>query len=370
MPFHRTLLAGLLALTGWSAQGQTASGPPVSAASTPAGSVSENQRPLRMAFSAGALSSTDSRRATLVMGTMARYLAGEIGYKPEVKLFESDDVLFSSVRQGMADLFMITGGAYARLVVEAGHVQGEIVDIQPLVMLGGEKSVDEPLVLLTRGSRKLSQLKGTRILVDIAGRGDLPLVWLDSLLHTANLDFEPGSAARTSRPRDSYFGRIDLVNNPSRAILPLFFGKADAAVVRQREFEEALALNPQLKQFMAVAAYSPKLVDSLICVRRDAPLARHLLDVIKNLDDSATKSTQDRDRGRQLLKLLNVDRFVSYEPRALIDTVELVSHADSSLPSPVFAGPPRQGAGLATSDSPGALKKPPATPRAKRSSQP
>ena len=119
MSFVRALLAGLLATTGWSVQGQAAPQPPVPAAPASVVSVPQNQRPLCIAFSEKSLSATDEKRAVLVMSTLARYIAGEIGYKPEVKMFQSDDVLISSVRQGMADLFMISSSSIEFLSVIA-----------------------------------------------------------------------------------------------------------------------------------------------------------------------------------------------------------------------------------------------------------
>ena len=70
-------------------------------------------------------------------------------------------------------------------------------------------------------------------LVDTAGFGHLPMLWLAT---------EVASVAKRSELED--YVDIETVKGPARAVLPVYFGKADACVITKDAFKEAGAVVP------------------------------------------------------------------------------------------------------------------------------
>jgi phosphonate transport system substrate-binding protein len=108
------------------------------------------------------------------------------------------------------------------------------------------------------------------------------------------------------------FSKMQKVEKPSHAVLPVFFRQADACVVSNSSFELANELNPQLAQDLEMIVQSPNIVGgAILCFRRDYP------QVQKEIVQKALWSMHEETEGRQIFTLFRMDRFVPYRPEYL-----------------------------------------------------
>ena len=90
-----------------------------------------------------------------------------------------------------------------------------------------QRGVPSRYVLVVRDepeTSSLENLRGKKVITHANTRADLGRVWLESLL-------QDGRLANPER----FFASLDAVAKPSLAVLPVFFGKADAAVIGREQ---------------------------------------------------------------------------------------------------------------------------------------
>ena len=124
-----------------------------------------------------------------------------------------------------------------------------------------DHSFTERFVLLVNrdtGIETLAGLAGRKLLLLANGRTSLAPLWLDTLLAGQSV----GSA-------EKFLGTVTRMENPSKAILQVFFHQAEACLVTSNGFEVACELNPQLRKNLKVLAVSPEVVPALFFFRPD-----------------------------------------------------------------------------------------------------
>ena len=104
------------------------------------------------------------------------------------------------------------------------------------------------------GISSLEALRGKSALIQTNTGANLAQIWLDTVLHEAHL----AGAERL-------FGSLNLVATPSAAVLPVFFGKADVAVVGSPGFAVMKEMNPQLGAKLRTLRSSPTVIEGMIC---------------------------------------------------------------------------------------------------------
>ncbi|MCG7869476.1 MAG: phosphate/phosphite/phosphonate ABC transporter substrate-binding protein, partial [Candidatus Thiodiazotropha taylori] len=118
--------------------------------------------------------------------------------------------------------------------------------------------------LLTKrnsGIQRLSQLQGMKISIP---RGHaVGKLYLDVMLLRQNLPVT-----------DQFFSEIRMTQESNSAVVNLFFGKVDAALVTDDAFNVASELNPQLQKRLIVIDVSEPFAHQIVAVRRDFPLDR------------------------------------------------------------------------------------------------
>jgi ABC-type phosphate/phosphonate transport system substrate-binding protein len=108
-------------------------------------------------------------------------------------------------------------------------------------------NTDEYVLLVNREGplKNLDGLKQKKIVVQVGGLGEVPTIWLDTLLMKQGL------------PVASQFCReVKPVPKASAAVLPVFFGQADACVATKKAFMTMSELNPQIGKRLSVLAQS------------------------------------------------------------------------------------------------------------------
>lgn len=148
--------------------------------------------------------------------------------------------------------------------------------------------------------------------MDTGGKGKIPQIWLDTVLLRSGL---PES-------RD-LFGSIETVDKPAQALIPVFFGQADACLIPARTFQTMAELNPQLSEQLVVLLRSPGFCRGLMCV------SQSIYEEYEFRFSDALSTFNTEPQGQQLLTVFRMDEIVSFEPRYLESTQELMAEYEA-----------------------------------------
>jgi phosphonate transport system substrate-binding protein len=146
-------------------------------------------------------------------------------------------------------------------------------------------------------------------MMKVGARMSLAEPWLEGELSSLGL------------PRlKALFGHVAREKKLSRALLPVFFGKADACLVTRHDYDLMCELNPQIQRTLKPLAVSRVLVPSVTCLRRGYNSA-HRTDII-----DALGKLHEEPKGQQILSLFGVDRLVPFEEHFLDTAMKLVGY--------------------------------------------
>ncbi len=247
----------------------------------------------------------DAAAATKVWAEELKRTRG-FGGPTETVVFEDLDAVVSAVKSKKIDLLITLASEYLEIAQQ--------VDLEPRFVSEKAGNVcEESLLLVHRNSNitSLEELKGKNILFMINARSSLGKAWLETLV------------LQKGYPKiESFFGKVTGAGKYSRAVLPVFFGQADACLVPRDGFNLMAELNPQLRNGLRIIAISPAFLPAVLSIRSDyeSNLKDALVDALSNLDKEP--------RGQQILTLFKTDRLVPYRS-SYLDTAKdvLKSHA-------------------------------------------
>ena len=235
----------------------------------------------------------DDAQAAIQVWTRALTQRMSLKYRPEVTVAQDSASLAAAVRAGQVDVVGLSGLAYLEMRDRIG--------LEPVVVgtWGEERRATEEYVLLARrdgGLENLEALQGQAVILAAADQGRMAMVWLDVLLWRAGL------------PESRKFLSIRTVERPSQAVLPVFFGQADACVVTDRAWQTMGELNPQVTRELRQLARSPALLLRVMCLRRESDPA--LRQEMLNASLQLHKETE----GRQILEIFRLNQVVPFQP--------------------------------------------------------
>lgn len=281
---------------------------------------------LRIGFSSSmfaALNENDARAAVKLWGeTVAREY--DVPADPQPLVLRTRGELRSALEGRAVDAFGLT-------VVEYDEIrQTAAADPVFAAVLGGRSAERYLLVANREGPVKgPADLVGRRLILH-QGPPRLCLVslWIESLLR----DRVPSEASGIVRSAVSE-ARI------ARAVLPVFFGKAEACVVSRNGFESMCEMNPQVAQRLHVVAESEDLIPIVFGIRRDFRPAywEQLVRGLRDLNKSPA--------GQQVLMIFQSEKVVEVDAAALEPTFSLIARhrrfvAAENSPNPGPASTP------------------------------
>lgn len=175
-------------------------------------------------------------------------------------------------------------------------------------------------VILTRtagDSDRLARLRGRKLFVWNGPHTDLARPWLECLLAREQLG-----------PASAFFGEIKPCPKPGAAVLPVFFGQTDAALVTRRAYTLLCELNPQMSRGLRIIATSPAVQPILTGFRRGMPreLRDKLTQAMFNINGTVA--------GRQVLTLYQTESVAYADAGTIATTRELLAeYARLSAPT-------------------------------------
>ncbi|WP_020588505.1 phosphate/phosphite/phosphonate ABC transporter substrate-binding protein [Desulfobacter curvatus] len=218
------------------------------------------------------------------------------------KIYEGVREIEIALKNGMIDLINLSA-------VEFFDLQ-HLIDREPFVVAvyGGSITI-EYLLLARKESRfaDIKDLKGGFLKFSKNAKTVLSTIWLDVKLAEAGL---PSA--------EHFFDKMVSANKSSAALLPVFFGKADACLVTRRGFDTMAELNPQILHQLKILAASKAYVPGFLGFRKNyqSRIKTIMLNNIENWDQTPA--------GGQILTIFQMDDLTFQPFESLVPTMELI----------------------------------------------
>lgn len=220
----------------------------------------------------------------------------------ETVVYPDIQAAMKDARDGKIDLLTLPTLDYL-------HVKNELRMIPKMISGVGPKEEQANLLLVKKesGIDSLAGLQQKNLIIEKSVNGKLALKWLDTLLLNRSLPVS----------RD-FFRKVKQVDKSSRALLPVFFGQADACIVRSFAFRTMAELNPQVGKKLMVLEQSPVFGSALLCFRPgiQKKLADSIVDFIQKMPE--------HEEYRQVLLLFQVNKIFLFQPEYLHSLEDLL----------------------------------------------
>ncbi|MBA3027786.1 MAG: phosphate/phosphite/phosphonate ABC transporter substrate-binding protein [Desulfobacteraceae bacterium] len=234
----------------------------------------------------------------------ARTVALTYGYQIDVtvRMFESTRELQSVPLVERIDLIVLDTWSYLKMKDEKW--------LEPVFVSSDGDQMACRYLLLTRRESKLNTLKdlrGKTLNLLASSNAMLGIPWLQGLMQEHELGMP-----------EEFFGVMEYYTQPMPTVLPVFFGKKDAALIDATKFELMIELNPQLKSLQTIGSSEP-LVNSVVCLKRSGwSSERFRQDLVQAMAELHLKPS-----GQQILALFKIGRMVPFEQSQLDTVIQL-----------------------------------------------
>ncbi len=198
-----------------------------------------------------------------------------------IHLFDGVDEIVAAFQQRRIEAITVTSREYwaVRQQIPIGQI-----------ILGTQEEVEQQEYLVVvrsnSGLNTLADLRGRSLMLWHSMRTDLAGAWLEVEL-----------AANGLETMGDFLGSVTEEDKLSRAVLPVFFGRADACLVTRAGLELMRELNPQLGRELRVITASEPYVASVCFFRADFETP-HFADII-----SALQTVGETPAGEQVMLL-------------------------------------------------------------------
>lgn len=267
---------------------------------------------VRGALLRSGLSQLNENDAKAAIVALTQKLGSDLGYaiSTQVEVFPTRAELKTALETRRVQIVLV--GPWDFLAMELR----DRIDTGFATVIGGHTSTR--WLMLARSERAfggLADLRGKSVLVLHNVTGLLGAAWAETRL----LELQAAAPAR-------FFSSYGFVEKPSAAVLPVFFGQADACIVDEDSFAVLRTLNPQIGRRLAAFEISEPFLNPIICLTRDGWANDRLrADVLAKFATLA-----DEPAGRQLLTLFKCDRLAPLASGAF-DTVEALFRKNRAL---------------------------------------
>ena len=260
--------------------------------------------PLRIAVSMDTLAGvnvTDARAAYRVWGEEIAKILLLRHTELLNQVFVPSAQLTQMIRSRQVDCFALTALEYAAVV--------DWIDPTCSIIENDELNGMDYLLLVRNDSpyRKIADLRGSTLLLLRHRHTSLLRVWIDLEL------------ARAGCPDlNRFFAMPETRDQIAEVILPVFFGRAQAAGISRQDFAMAVELNPQLGRELRVLADSPRIIPDGFWFRKDCdPVDRD--DFLRAMVRLSTIP-----QGRQVLAVYQCTGFQQRPNSIMNGTVEMI----------------------------------------------
>lgn len=256
---------------------------------------------MTVGFSAGTFVDMDKNQAKSISALWTSLVARNWGGRTETVICNSLTELERGIREAKIDVVVLLATEYLNLKNKA--------PLEPLYVSARGADIYYQQVLVCRKDRgygSVMDIRGKTLLLQKGAYDDGNDLWLNTLL------MQKGIAAP-----QRFFRANRIVLNPSAAVMPVFFGKADACIVSKRSLKIMAEMNPQLQRELIIIEESPPIPNCIIAFRKGIISSRK--ELFRKILSTLDKSTE----GQQLLTMFRMTRLVPFEHLYLIPVEKL-----------------------------------------------
>jgi hypothetical protein len=263
-------------------------------------------------YSANIFTEVDLTDARAVANVLIQEILNDwaLNLNSQVVIYKDIDALRKDILGKNVDFIVITTPEYFMLRNQ--------VNIIPFLTYKLEDRTLDRMLLVSRidsGVRSIIELKRKKIAIYaiLNDELNLPSLWLTTLVLKSGGNY-----------RDGYASSVYEVRKGTTAISDVFFRKADAAVVPERNFNISKELNPQIGAQLSVIDSSKYVLYSVMCYTEKLTTSlnrykdRNMQSVIDMLCNANKTET-----GKHLLSVFRVTSFIPFKSEYLKDTEAL-----------------------------------------------
>ncbi|PKL87584.1 MAG: hypothetical protein CVV23_14630 [Ignavibacteriae bacterium HGW-Ignavibacteriae-2] len=248
---------------------------------------------IKYGYSVKVLMEIDPSDAEAALRILIQHIASLKGYhiKVETVFYTDIKAIKKDLQEKKLDVLAVLGGEFLEL-------QKSVI-MQPELVPTSQGSIYHKYILITHKNKApnfFSTKKHNKLLVSVSKKNEFPFMWLDNIF------------AKKGLPQvNKVFENIEELDKPSMAVLPVFFSKADAAVVPLSLFNVVSELNPQLKKDLVILEESEDMLLSVICFTSNLPQK------VQKIMKEAMIELKDTRQGKQILDIFNIEGMQTFD---------------------------------------------------------
>jgi ABC-type phosphate/phosphonate transport system substrate-binding protein len=201
--------------------------------------------------------------------------------KINVEIFNNSEELISAVDKNAVDIIYLSSFDY--------EMEKDRLKIIPLAKTNINKSDFYDIYLCTFSGDNVpnfASLKDKKILVQAGKYKEINELWLNLLCLQNGV-----------KNKDKFFKKVEFVEKPMQAILPVFLKKVDLCIINSGSLEIISELNPQISKSIDVLFKQENLINDIICIRQG------LSDEERNLVSKITLNYKSLPKNEQAFKI-------------------------------------------------------------------
>lgn len=284
---------------------------------------------VRIGIAAGTWGGVNRNDATAAIAAWAKVIMQQRGMTVSVdtRLFDTEKDMAEALRSGSLD-------AVSMLTQQFLSLDPTLQPSSVYVAVRNHSFTERYVLIVHRGSgiNDVRGLRQTALALQSNARASLAVHWLEVLLEKA-----------ATEPATAFFKRVMRIENPSKAVLQVYFHQAEAGVVTTNVYALAGELNPQIHKELQVIAVSPEVVPSVFYFWPGrASQAREQL-------EPTVLTLHEHPAGVQVLNIFQCDQMIRRPLSAFDGTREMlaayqrtIQHRHEPIPRPTIperAGP-------------------------------
>jgi hypothetical protein len=233
-----------------------------------------------------------------------------VNLNSQVTIYDNINALKKDILEKKIDIFALTTPEYFMLRNQ--------VNATPFLTYKLSDRITDRMILVSKNDsriRSILELKRRKIAVytNLTDGFNMPSLWLTTLILKSGGNYQ-----------DDYASTIYKVQKGVTAISDVFFRKADAAVVPERDFDISKEMNPQIGTQLSIIDSSKQLLYSVLCY------TEKLTTGLKQYKDRDVQSVADMmcnanttANGKQLLSIFRITGFIPFKSEYLKETEAL-----------------------------------------------
>lgn len=203
--------------------------------------------------------------------------------------------------------------------LRAGAIDVVCISVEEFLEVPDTVEVSEVVVDDRRGNEMVLIVRKDSNYNSLASLRGHPLLMLDNPDMLLGESWLASELRRAGLPDAAHhFSSITRLARPSQVVLPIFFGRADAAVVTREAFQTMVEMNPQLGVSIRQVLVSERLVTTFLATRRGLPTP------IRNRIIEGILASKFDPAIRQVLTLFHVRGYMRCPQACILPSVALI----------------------------------------------